>query len=205
MKNMRTSKSWLSIPNLIFVIAGGILLISFIVSLIQHPWMLSPIGLPSPMVTYTGTTVPFTLKHPESWQVVETVEGAGLHADNYVIAFVYQAVPGLFIARKEIDPSNFQSAYQWGKDRTASCEGYTFISEEPYLTPENTYLKHNYACTRIISPFTGTKEAVPCSDFYTVFGDYAYVLTFCAREKDLSQVTPVFEEMINSFSVEAEK
>lgn len=158
------------------------------------------LGVSSKLVKYTGTAQHFSILHPSSWSINETPQGNG--NDKEVFAIISNMGFGfgnVFLARKPIPDGNLEEVAKWSEERSKRpyTTDFSVISEEAltanYAGLIRTYTYHEKT---LIGEFTNE-----CEDWCFISNSIGYDLSFCAEQRDWSQVENIFLQMIASFSV----
>jgi hypothetical protein len=195
-------RTWFSIWNVLFFVwfFSGLLIIIY--WRILYPDKLRLNLLLSPMVTYVSKEGIYSIVYPSMWVVSETPQGD--HGDMDVIGTIGSpgsSMPRLTLASHAFDKPTIENVVQWGGDRAKRWQEFQFKGQQEYLIAGRPGMRLEYICSRNINFLSGKYALSKCYDYYFVEGTTGYALSFCARVDQWDDVWPVFEKMVNSFSL----
>lgn len=189
---------------IILLFAGFVLLGVLTVSLqlIFIPTLRSPVFLPSPLVRYEGKNWPFSIEHPKTWNIHEFTNGD--HNDPDVIAVINppgKSQPRVEIASTEIQSGVMEHVIQWGIARAKGCNGFESGTQKEILISNINAIQFDYQCQFRQFFFNDTYITIHCTDYYLIKDVFAYDLSFCVPDNQEAVVFPVYEQMLQSFSL----
>jgi hypothetical protein len=157
------------------------------------------LGLPSPMTQYTLIKQGLALEFPDSWGIHLTPQGN--HGDEAVIALILvpdHSFPNIIIA--ENSPySNILSVAQWGEIRSQARAQSLSLIKTISLSTYNAQFFPAMLYEYIFEAKTlfGTID-IHCLDYYILYSGTGYAFSFCAYQKNWSEVLGTFNKMIQS-------
>jgi len=190
---------------------GGILLIvlflyslvSIIMALILPGGQSGPlgIGISSRMINYTSKNGDFSIIHPSTWPISETLNGE--HGDMEVFAIINsggRSFPRMVLAKKTFPGNSLQDVVKWGEERAqklsisdyrdASLEAQTINSFAGYLR------LYTFKSPGIL----GDSNYI-CRDWYFINNSIGFDLSSCSEQKDWDKTNNIFTQMVQSFSI----
>jgi hypothetical protein len=181
-----------------FLLIVCLWIISIIINLAQNIYNhtgLFGLGLPSPMIQYSFAEQGLTIDHPDSWRIMLTPQGS--HGDEAMFALIgipLHSIPYITMA-KSTSYGDILSVAQWGEMRAKSSSEYQSVSLSAYDAKYFPAMLREYTYTEE-TPFAITE--IRCLDYYILYTRTGYAFSFCAEQKNWSEVLGTFTEMIRS-------
>lgn len=182
-----------------FALLGGLIIT---LQLIFIPSLRSPVFLPSPLVNYEAKNWPFSIGYPKTWNIHEFVGGD--HNDHDVIAIINppgKSQPRVEISSKEIHIEGKESVIQWGTERAKACNGFKAGSQREIRISAMDAIQFDYQCLWRQYFFSNTYITINCTDYFFINHTTAYDLSFCVPDKQKVMVLPIYEQMLQSFTL----
>jgi len=158
-------------------------------------------GLPSSMATLVGHSTHFSIDYPASWSAFETPQGN--HGDDEEFATIVApgpTFPQAILARKSFSEGDIIQTANWGQTRVEQHPGYVTTALQLLDTARYGGLLREYHWISPATVLQGTQD-IHCEDWYAFTAHVGYDLAFCAYNTDWPQVSPIFRQMIESFSL----
>jgi hypothetical protein len=183
--------------TLIFIL-GGLFLISITTNLAQgfinHTGFFG-LGLPSRMIKFSFTGQGLIMDYPKTWTAFLMPQGN--HGDKAVFAGIFAPVPASpdVIMAENSSEGNVLSVAQWGQSRVQLLSSYQSISLSEFDSKYFPAMLREYT---FIAETTFGNIEIRCLDYYFLYSHNGYAFSFCADQKNWSEVLETFTEMIQS-------
>lgn len=142
--------------------------------------------------------------YPDQWIGQMTPQGD--HGDQEVIAILLDPAKillNLFVARHQYSNQDITEVAAWGKSRVQMrFSRYELKASTPYESGLFSGRIAEYIA------WTGSPietENVHCKDLYFVRKGYGYAFSFCTKESDWIQISPVFDKIISTIRFQEKK
>jgi hypothetical protein len=140
----------------------------------------------------------FLVKYPKDWVAFNTPQGAT--GDNEVVAVFLppgRSFPQVYIASQNFPEGKMDDVVEWGRDRAQSDRNnYQEISVSNIASTNNSGILNEYTWQSLT--YFGNVD-LRCEDLYLLKDGLGYAISFCAYPKQWDQLTPVAEEIFDSF------
>jgi hypothetical protein len=142
--------------------------------------------------------------YPDHW--IGQLTPQGDHGDQEVIAILLdpaKVLLNLFIARHQFSNQDITEVAAWGKSRVqVRFSRYESNASTPYESgPLSGQMAEYIAWTG--SPIE--TENIHCKDLYFLRQGYGYAFSFCTKERDWSQMSPVFDKIVSTIGFQEQK
>jgi hypothetical protein len=137
----------------------------------------------------------FSMKYPASWIVDELPDGN--HGDKEVVAmfFVPAPFPGVFVQQKIFENPILEDVARWGKERILDRYDEYQLNDLYRIVGND---REKFTRTYHLNMTTGSN--IHGKDVYLVHGNKG-ILTLRATESQYEELLPVFEAMVDSFTI----
>ena len=157
-------------------------------------------GPPAKMTTFIAFDGSYSISHPANWTAFNTPQGN--HGDTEVIAIITVSghqMANLTISRQYFPDKTLDEVINWGQSRAEKHNGFTPVELKEISNINYDVYSFNYYWSS--TNVWGDELLIHCQDFYTLYYETGYILSFCSKEKDWPDLINYYTDMQNSFVV----
>lgn len=157
-----------------------------------------------PLVEFESELKPISLLYPSSWLVYNLPEGN--HGDKEIIAWIGPRgynYPSIYIMQRTVGllaASDLSNIAAWGESRILEDRDYQEVSLEDVKIAGQRSLVRKYTIRARSLPFLPQEVLIHCADVYLFHFEEGYIISMCVDERRLEEITPMFNEIMNSIS-----